>query len=548
MTASPAPRGGIGRASALLASGTFVSRILGFVKAIVLLQTIGATLGSSNAFSNANQLPNNIYVIIAGGVLNAVLVPQVVRAAKHADGGAGYINKLVTIAIVVLGGVTILATVGAPVVSRLYAATLPPDVFALVVAFAYWCLPQILFYGLYAVLGEVLNARGSFGPFTWAPVLNNVVAIAGLLVFQAMFGSGSRPVDDWSLDKIVVLAGSATLGVVAQALILFVFWRRVGLRFRFDFAWRGVGLGTAGRLAGWTFGMLVVTQLAGIAQSNVANIAATSDSPSSTILLNAWLFFMLPHSIFAVSIATAYFTRMSTHAGEGEGEGEGDHDSMRADLSSAVRLVALMTVLSTALIAVLAGPVARVMVSGDIGEVRGYGIVLIAFILGLPAFSTLFVLQRAFYALSDTRTPFLIQCAQVVLFIAGALVIAQQPVERIGVGLAVLQTVTVTGQAVLAAGLLRRRIGRIDGRRILRSAVRFVVAAVPTALVGIALLSLVSGGAFDGVGVASKGQALLVGIPLAAVMTAVYLAALAAMRSSELQQLAGPVMRRIRRR
>ncbi len=362
MTASPAPRGGIGRASALLASGTFVSRILGFVKAIVLLQTIGATLGSSNAFSNANQLPNNIYVIIAGGVLNAVLVPQVVRAAKHADGGAGYINKLVTIAIVVLGGVTILATVGAPVVSRLYAATLPPDVFALVVAFAYWCLPQILFYGLYAVLGEVLNARGSFVPFTRAPVLNHVVAIAGLLVFQAMFGSGSRPVDDWSLDKIVVLAGSATLGVVAQALILFVFWRRVGLRFRFDFAWRGVGLGTAGRLAGWTFGMLVVTQLAGIAQSNVANIAATSDSPSSTILLNAWLFFMLPHSIFAVSIATAYFTRMSTHAGEG------DHDSMRADLSSAVRLVALMTVLSTALIAVLAGPVARVMVSGDSGE------------------------------------------------------------------------------------------------------------------------------------------------------------------------------------
>nr|WP_228512437.1 murein biosynthesis integral membrane protein MurJ [Clavibacter sp. VKM Ac-2872] len=526
----------------MLASGTFVSRILGFVKAIVLLQTIGATLGSSNAFSNANQLPNNIYVIIAGGVLNAVLVPQVVRAAKHADGGAGYINKLVTIAIVVLGGVTILATVGAPVVSRLYAATLPPDVFALVVAFAYWCLPQILFYGLYAVLGEVLNARGSFGPFTWAPVLNNVVAIAGLLVFQAMFGSGSRPVDDWSLDKIVVLAGSATLGVVAQALILFVFWRRVGLRFRFDFAWRGVGLGTAGRLAGWTFGMLVVTQLAGIAQSNVANIAATSDSPSSTILLNAWLFFMLPHSIFAVSIATAYFTRMSTHAGEG------DHDSMRADLSSAVRLVGLMTVLSTALIAVLAGPVARVMVSGDIGEVRGYGVVLIAFILGLPAFSTLFVLQRAFYALSDTRTPFLIQCAQVVLFVAGALVISQQPVEMIGVGLAVLQTVTVTGQAVLAAVLLRRRIGRIDGRRILRSAVRFVVAAVPAALVGIALLTLVSGGAFEGVGVASKGQALLVGIPLAAVMTAVYLAALAAMRSSELQQLASPVMRRIRRR
>ncbi|WP_316315062.1 lipid II flippase MurJ, partial [Clavibacter michiganensis] len=104
----------------------------------------------------------------------------------------------------------------------------------------------------------------------------------------------------------------------------------MGRRFRFDCAWRGVSLGTAGRLAGWTFGMLVVTQLAGIAQSNVANIAATSDSPSSTILLNAGLFFMLPHSIFAVSIATSYLTRMSSHACDA------DPDSTRTVTPSAV--------------------------------------------------------------------------------------------------------------------------------------------------------------------------------------------------------------------
>ncbi len=140
-------------------------------------------------FAVANQLPNTVYVVVAGGVLSAVLVPQIVRAGLHADGGRAYINRLLTLALVILVGITLLATLAAPLLAWLYGIKLDQSTRDLATLFAYWCLPQIFFYGLYTLLGEVLNARRSFGPFTWVPVLNNLVAIAGLVVFMAVWGS-----------------------------------------------------------------------------------------------------------------------------------------------------------------------------------------------------------------------------------------------------------------------------------------------------------------------------------------------------------------------
>jgi putative peptidoglycan lipid II flippase len=534
---------GIGRASALLASGTLVSRVLGFLKVIVLAQTIGVVgSASADAFGIGNQLPNNIYVIVAGGVLNAVLVPQVVRAAKHEDGGRTYINRLVTIALVVLAATTLLATAGAPLIARLYGVDLGDHELALVTAFAFWCLPQIFFYGLYAVLGEVLNARGSFGPFTWSPVLNNVVAIAGLIVFSALFGAdpnGARTFDEWTPDKIAVLGGSATLGVAAQALILFYFWRRAGLSYRPDFHFRGVGLGKAGRIAGWTFGMILITQLAGIVQTNVANLAFGVAASVAT-LQTAWLIFMLPHSVATVSIATAYFTRMSTHAADN------DLAAVRTDFSAAVRVISLIIVLATAVIAVAAYPFSRVFETGFEG-VQGLGNVLIAYILGLTAFSVLFMIQRAFYTLEDTRTPFFFTLFQVVLFVLGSLACTLLPVEWIAVGLALVSTVTGVAQALLAGWLLRKRLSRLDGRRILRSLVQFAVAALLAVLVGVGVLFVLGGTHQGGYALSSVIAALLSMLVIGAVMGGVYVGMLRLMHSAELDTLVAPVVARLRR-
>ena len=171
------------RSSLIMASGTVLSRGLGIVRAILLAATIGVTTNAADAFGVANQLPNNVYAIIVGGVLNAVLVPQIVKAKSHLDGGKAYIDRLLTLAIVIFGSVTIVTTLSAPLLVSLYTNGWSASQLALATAFAYWCLPQLFFYGLYTLLGEVLNARSKFGPYMWAPVLNNVVAIIGMLLF-----------------------------------------------------------------------------------------------------------------------------------------------------------------------------------------------------------------------------------------------------------------------------------------------------------------------------------------------------------------------------
>ena len=546
MTDTPTKPGpNLGRASAILASGTTVSRILGFVKAFVLAQTIGTIGLGTDAFSIANQLPNTIFVIVAGGMLNAILVPQIVRAALHKDGGAGYINKLVTVAFVVLGIATVLATVLAPVLITVTADLSSSGQFALATAFAYWCLPQIFFYGIYSVLSEVLNARNSFGPFTWTPVLNNVVAILGLVAFNVVFSPSANKVTDldwWTADKVALLAGTATLGVAVQALVLFFFWKRVGLRYKPDFRWRGVGLGTAGKLAGWTFGMLVVTQLAGIVETRVV-ASASGDAASTTVLSLAWLIFMLPHSIVAVSIATAYFTRMSEHAATG------DLAKVRSDLSSSIRVISVLMVLATMVLMVTAYPFSALLSQDfSFSATVAMGDVLIAFLIGLPAFSILFVVFRAFFALGDTRTPFFITLFQSVIFsIAALAVLAFVPKEYTGVGVALSLSGAGILQAILAAIIIRRRLGGVGGGTVARSLGRDFVALVPAAILGVVLAVAFDFGHKGAFATTSFVGALTSMTTILVVMSIAYLATLRLLRSPELNDALTPLLARLRR-
>jgi putative peptidoglycan lipid II flippase len=543
-TATPVNNAGIGRASAFLASGTIVSRILGFVKLWVLAQVIGLFGQSTNAFAVANQLPNTVYIIVAGGVLTAVLVPQIVRAALHADGGTAYINKLLTVALVILGATTVVATLLAPVLTPIWGSNLSPETLALAIAFAYWCLPQIFFYGLYTVLGEVLNARKSFGPYTWVPVLNNVVAIIGLGIFALMFGAdptGVRQATDFTPQMIAVLAGSATLGVLVQAVVLYYFWRRIGLRYQPDFRWRGVGLGTAGKMAGWTFGMLILTTIAGIVETQVATIASTDSTASVQVLNTAWLIFMLPHSVITVSVATAYFTRMSEHASVDK------LDLVRADASSAIRGTSLIIVIASAVIMVCAYPFAAVFVSKEFVQVQATGNVIIAYVLGLVAFCVLFIIQRTFYALSDTRTPFFFTLFQSALIVIGVLACQLLPVEWIAAGIALVVTVSGIAQALFAAFLLRPKIGGIDGRRIVRSLTKYFVAAIIPVALGIVVLSLLGGTREGGFAVSGVVSAIISMIAIGLVMSLTYFGILLLMRTQELQDFLQPVLSRLKR-
>ncbi|HJA39613.1 MAG TPA: oligosaccharide flippase family protein, partial [Candidatus Brevibacterium intestinigallinarum] len=395
----------LARSSAVMTAGTLTSRILGFVKAMLLATAIGVTVGgAADAFDVANKVPNNLYMLLAGGVLNAVLVPQIIRAAKRPDGGQDFVNRLLTLAVITLGAVTLLATLAAPLLVRLYSSSgWSDDQRALAIAFAYWCLPQIFFYGLYTMLGQVLNAHSSFGPYMWAPVLNNVIAIAGLGIFIALFGAGGvqNAVGTWDTAKITVLAGSATLGVVGQALILLWPLRRIGFRFRPTFGFRGVGLGTAGNVAMWTFGAVLVGQLGFIVTSRVAASASSTTGEVSASLAAyslAYLVFMLPHSLIAVSLATALFTSLSAFAAND------DTDSVRSSLGLGLRLVGLVNVFATAAFITLSTP-AAMLIGGTLDEssgldpldqARAIGPVIATMVAGLVPFSANYLLQRVY--------------------------------------------------------------------------------------------------------------------------------------------------------
>lgn len=542
------PSGGVRRASAFLASGTIVSRGLGFVSAVVLANTLGTVNAGSNTFTIANGLPNSIYAIIAGGLLSAILVPQIVRASRDLDGGEKFINRVVTLGIVVFVVIALVATALAGPIVHLYAAQqesgssrgLSAQDVQLATAFAYWCLPQVFFYALYSLLGEVLNARRVFGPFTWAPVINNLVAIAGLLIFDALFNSVSTAESaNWTPGMIALIAGSATLGVAAQAIFLAFFWRRTGLHFRPEFRWRGVGLGKVGKAAFWTFCMILITQLAGVVQSRVASLAG-SHNPSNTVLRYAWLIFMLPHGIITISIATPYFTRMSGHASRG------DHDALRNDLSASLRVIGLLLTFSSVALIVAANPFSAIFSKGSLNDTHAFAAVLIAYLIGLLPFSIVFVLQRVFYALEDTRTPFLFQTFQSVLLVGGMLISATLARPDIAFGVAVSTTVADYVLMLVAAILLRRRLRRLGAAPVIRSYLVFFIALVPAAAAGIGLDAVL--GAFSGgFAVSPIIPAVISVAAIGAGMGIVYVAALALLRSPELADFARPILRRITR-
>lgn len=530
------------RASAWMAFGTIVSRILGFAKAILLAAMIGVTTSAADAFGVANQLPNNVYAIIVGGVLNAVLVPQLVKSYKSdSDGGRDYINRLVTLAITVFTVITLLAIIAAPILVQLYTHNWSPSQLALATAFAYWCLPQLFFYGLYSMLGEVLNSRSAFGPFMWAPVLNNVVQIAGMGAYIVIFGfdpTGTLALNNWSSGQIILLAGSATLGVAAQAGILFWSWRRIGLKFSFNFNWRGVGLRPAIKAATWTLAMVIVTQLAGLVQSAVASIPAADREQVASGLSYAsiaaasiaWLIFMLPHSVFTVSIATAYFTKMTSHVHDGE------LAAFKTDLLSGLRVIAMVSVLSATAIMVLAYPIARVFVGEHEGLIA-LGNVVIALMFGLLPFSLNFFLQKAFYAIEDTKTPFYTTLVQALTFVILALLIATfVTAQFIVVYLSLATSFAAVVQTSLAMIALKKRIGEYAigfGRAI----AKYLAAATAAGIAGYFALQMLGGFSSQSFPVSSVLSAALASVPVALVTALCFFGILSLLGGAEALQV-----------
>lgn len=400
------------RPSTVMAAGTITSRITGVLRDISMTAALGFFL-VSDTFSLGNSLPNMIYILVIGGALNAVFIPQLVRKMKEdADDGSAYADRLITLASIVLLVFSILAVIFAPLIVDLYTPSdYPQKKFDLAVAFARLCLPQIFFYGIYAMLSQVLNSRGKFGAPMFAPIANNIVAIATFLLFIAIAGTSAAADGELTTDQVLLLGIGTTLGVAVQALILVPVLSRAGYFWRPRFDWKGHGLGKAGTLAMWTIGLVLVNQITYLVitrlatQANVNAAAAGEVAAGLTTYQKAHLVFMLPHSVITVSIVTALLPALSrvAHAGKLAQAGR--------DVSGAMRLVSFLVIPVTAILFVSGVGVAVLLFgygAATTAQAELLGLVISIFMLGLVPFTLFYVLLRGYYALEDTRTPFIL--------------------------------------------------------------------------------------------------------------------------------------------
>ena len=401
----------VARASGIMLAGTMVSRLLGFVRAALLIALIGS-IGANDAFQAANSLPNIIYNLLASSILSAVLVPQIVRALQRQNSDE-FINRLLTLFTTGLLLLTLVCVALAPVFVTLFAAKLDPGWKQLAITFSYWSLPQVFFYGLYSLWGQFLNAKGSFGPYMWAPVVNNVVGIAGIFVFWRVLGTETDWAGDpsvWTGEPVVLLAGISTLGIVVQALILLIPLRRTGFKMRPVWGIRGHGLGEVSRTAIWAFSALCVAQLGFLAISNIAAAANGYASKhqvtiaTTTAYNTAFTVYMIPQSMIVTSVVTAMFTSMSAMVAVGA------LSRLRTQFLNTQQGVSLITCLCAVLIVVLALPIMQfIMPTTPTASVQAFAQVLAVMALGIPFLGFFNLSQRLILAFADARSTFLVQ-------------------------------------------------------------------------------------------------------------------------------------------
>ncbi|MFF5495874.1 murein biosynthesis integral membrane protein MurJ [Streptomyces aquilus] len=553
--ASPAPAaakkggkaGGLLKSSAVMAAGTMVSRLTGFVRSAMIVSALGLGL-LGDSFQVAYQLPTMIYILTVGGGLNSVFVPQLVRAMKDdEDGGEAYANRLLTLVMVALAALTALAMFAAPLLVRALSAKVANDPAAneVAVTFTRYFLPSIFFMGVHVVMGQILNARGRFGAMMWTPVLNNIVIIVTLGMFLWVYGTSERSgmeVTNIPPEGQRLLGVGVLLGLVVQSLAMIPYLRETGFRLRLRFDWKGHGLGKAAMLAKWTIlfvlanqaGALVVTQL-----STAAGFNSGVEGTGFAAYANAQLIWGLPQAIITVSLMAALLPRISRSAAED------DSGAVRDDISQGLRTTAVAIVPIAFGFLSLGIPMCTLIFgSSGADQATNMGYMLMAFGLGLIPFSVQYVVLRAFYAYEDTRTPFYnTVIVAAVNAAASAVCYFVIPARWAVVGMAASYGLAYAVGVGVAWSRLRKKLGGdLDGARVMRTYARLCIASVPAAIL--------SGAACYGIahvlgqGVIGSFVALIAG---GAVLLGIFFVAARKMRIEELNSLVGMVRGRLGR-
>ncbi len=500
------------RASGVMALGTIISRITGFIRGILIVAVLGTTL-LADTYNVANTMPNILYNLLVGGALTAIFIPQLVRSFDHDDGGDGFASRLITTISFILIVLVALGMIFAPTLVRLYA----PEFFTpgfevekeIAIAFTRYCLPQIFFLGLFTMLGQVANARGSFGPLMWAPIANNLIGIALFGGFLLLAPS----VDLKSITplQVQILGWGTTLSVVVQALVLVPVIKRLGVRIRPRL---GVaGLGKSFNLAGWTLVYVLISQLGYLVTVNVATSAAVRSAKEGvtsgvgyTPYTFAYFVMLLPYSIVTISIITAILPHISKLALDGKRE------EVKDQLVRAIRLVAVITIPS-AVAFLLFGPLITevIFIGIPVDDARYIGYVLSALSFGLVAFSINLILIRGFNAFEDTRTQ-VISILIINLISVGLsyFFLYFLKYQWVTVGLGAAFSVSYLLGLFVTLGLLRKHIGKLALREFITQHARLLTASLLAMLPLFAIVEYIAWVGTEISQLARAGELLLV--------------------------------------
>jgi putative peptidoglycan lipid II flippase len=468
------------RASGIMALGTIISRITGFIRGILIVAVLGTAL-LADTYNVANTMPNILYNLLVGGALTAIFIPQLVRSFDHEDGGDGFASRLITTISLILLALVAIGVYFAPALVRLYA----PEFFTtgfesekeIAIAFTRYCLPQIFFLGLFTMLGQVANARGSFGPLMWAPIANNIVGIA--LFGGFLLIASDLTVSNITSTQIQILGWGTTLSVVVQALVLFPVIKRLGIKLRPQ--WGVAGLGKSFGLAGWTLLYVLISQLGYLVTVNVATSAAVRSAQEGitrgvgyTPYTYAYYVMLLPYSIVTISIITAILPHLSRLALAK------NNDEVRAQLIRAIKLVGVITIPSAVAFLFFGSFITEVIFVGiPVGDARYIGYVLSALSFGLVAFSINLILIRGFNAFEDTRTQVIsILIINVISVGLSYLFLHLLQNQWVTVGLGAAFSMSYLVGLLITLSLLKKHTGPIKVRDFLGQHLRLIGASV----------------------------------------------------------------------
>ncbi len=453
-----------------MAIATLVSRITGFLWKIQLAWVAGLTV-VNDSFTVANTLPNIVYELLLGGVLASVVVPLLVRAQDDQDGGHAYTNRLLTVGMTMLAAGTVVAVALAPLFTRLYMDDSTGEAnSALATAFAYLLLPEIVFYGLFALLSAILQAKHVFGPTAWAPVINNLVIMLTIGVYAIVPGEISLNPVHMGDTKLLVLGVGVTLGIAVQALVLLPALRRTG--FRFQWTW-GIDsrLKEFGGLALWILGYVAISQIGLVITTRVLTAAAPG---GASIYSNAWLLFQLPYGVIGVSLLTAIMPRLSRAAADG------DMRKLVDDLSLGSRLSTVMLVPLSAILTIAGSAIGIALFShgrAAIADADRLGTALAFSAFGILPYALVMLQLRVFYAMKDARTPTLIMIVMTVVKIPLLyLVAARLRAEDVVIGVMLVNALSYVVGAVLGQMWLWVRLGRLQSMRVVRRILQTLLA------------------------------------------------------------------------